>query len=94
MNSHRNANFIAELEIDETELYKHEETELKDGIVRFYGKLYKETVDWRLRIDGLHFTSIDEEDRGWLERSFDKYYINHEFKRCFLEKVKEQDDTM
>jgi hypothetical protein len=65
VNSHRNENFIAELAFSE-------ETELKDGIVRLYGKLYKETVDWRLRIDRLHFMSIDEEDRGWLERSFDK----------------------
>jgi hypothetical protein len=37
-----------------------------------YDNLYKVSVDKKLRMDGLHFLSIHEEDMRRFERAFDK----------------------
>lgn len=47
------------------------EEDIQSAIVRFYESLYK-NAEWMPRLDGLHFPSIDETDRGWLEREFDR----------------------
>ena len=47
------------------------EEDIWAAIVWFYESLYK-NAEWMPHLDGLHFPSIDETDRGWLEREFDR----------------------
>ena len=41
-------------------------------MVNFYQKLYTESDTWRPSMDGLEFTSIEEDERLELERDFSK----------------------
>jgi hypothetical protein len=63
-NSHRRRNFIGDLEVDGMLLTEVED--IRGSIVWFNNALYKEDAEV------LHFPSIDEVERGWLEREFDR----------------------
>jgi hypothetical protein len=69
-NSHRRHNMIEALVVDGQ--LTEDRTVIKDHIVEFYAKLYSEQYQWRPRVDDLSFSSIDEEDRIWLERKFEE----------------------
>jgi hypothetical protein len=49
--------------------------EIKEHIVNYYDKLYTEQSTWRPRMDGLFFSSIDTEERIWLERDFEEQEV-------------------
>jgi len=69
-NSHRRHNMIEALVVDGQ--LTEDRTVIKDHIVEFYAKLYSEQYQWRPKVDDLSFSSIDEEDRLWLEREFEE----------------------
>jgi hypothetical protein len=46
--------------------------EIKDHVVQFYQRLYTERSNWRPRMDNQVFSSIDEEEKNWLERDFEE----------------------
>ena len=52
-----------------------DESEMADQAVQFYKKLYKETEEWRLCVEGLEFDQIEGLERDWLERRFEKEEI-------------------
>jgi hypothetical protein len=69
-NSHRRHNMIEALVVDGQ--LTEDRTVIKDHIVEFYAKLYSEQYQWRPKVDDLSFSSVDEEDRIWLEREFEE----------------------
>ena len=69
-NSHRRTNHIQGIEVDGV-LYEDEE-EVRSKVVHFYQSLYTELDTWRPSMDGLEFTSIEEDERLELERDFSK----------------------
>jgi hypothetical protein len=48
--------------------------EIKEHIVNYYDKLYTEQSTWRPRVDELSFSSIDAEERIWLERDIEEVW--------------------
>ena len=52
-------------------LYEDEE-EVRSKVVHFYQNLYTESDTWRPSMDGLEFSSIEEDERLELERDFSK----------------------
>ena len=49
-----------------------EGAEVADQVVQFYKTLYQEFEEWRLFVEGLEFDQIEEAERGWIERRFEK----------------------
>ena len=45
---------------------------MRSKVVHFYQSLYTESDTWRPSMDGLEFTSIEEDERLELERDFSK----------------------
>ena len=52
-----------------------EETEIAAQVVNFYKNLYQESEEWRPFVEDLEFDQIDESERDWLERRFEKEEI-------------------
>jgi hypothetical protein len=50
----------------------HNTDEIKDHVVQFYQRLSSERSTWRPRMDNQVFSSIDEEEKNWLERDFEE----------------------
>ena len=67
-NSHRRTNYLRGIEVDGV-LYEDEE-EVRSKVVHFYQSLYSESDTWRPSMDGLEFSSIEEDERLELERDF------------------------
>jgi exonuclease III len=72
-NSHRRNNCVDNLCIDG--VMSHDPTEVKEHIVQFYKKLYTEQSNWRPRMDNQAFSSIDDEEKVWLERDFEEMEV-------------------
>ena len=53
-------------------ILSHNPVNTKDHVVQFYQRLYSERSTWRLRMDNQVFSSIDEEEKNWLERDFEE----------------------
>ena len=66
-NSHRRTNYLWGIEVDG--VYEDEE-EVRSKMVHFYQSLYSESDTWRPSMDGLEFSSIEEDERLELERDF------------------------
>ena len=49
-----------------------EGAEVVDQVVQFYKTLYQESEEWRPFVEGLEFDQIEEAERGWMERRFEK----------------------
>ena len=45
-----------------------DELEVQDQVVQFKGTLYDEIEDWKPMVNGLDFSSIDENDRLLLDK--------------------------
>ena len=69
-NSHRRTNHIRGIKVDGV-LYEDEE-EVRSKVIHFYQSLYTELDTWRPSMDGLEFTSIEEDEWLELERDFSK----------------------
>jgi hypothetical protein len=69
-NSHRRYNHVGALRING--VMSSDPMEIKKHIVKYYDKLYTEQSMWRPSVDGLSFSSIDAEERLWLERDFEQ----------------------
>ena len=67
-NSHRRTNYLRGIEVDGV-LYEDEE-EVRSKVVHFYQSLYSKSDTWRPSMDGLEFSSIEEDERLELERDF------------------------
>ena len=67
-NAHRRYNHIGKIRVD-GELHEDQES-LASSIVGFYEKLYKESEQWRPRVDGLWLPSLNIEEADLLGRSF------------------------
>jgi hypothetical protein len=72
-NSHRRNNRVETLCIDG--VMSHDPNEVKEHIVQFYRNLYTEQSNWRPRMDNQVFSSIDEEEKIWLERDFEEMEV-------------------
>jgi hypothetical protein len=68
--SHWRYNHVEGLRING--ILSHNPVEIKDHVVQFYQRLYSERSTWRPRMDNQVFSSIDEEEKNWLERDFEK----------------------
>jgi hypothetical protein len=53
----------------------YDPNEVKEHIVQFYQNLYTEQSNWRPRMDNQVFSSIDEEEKMWLERDFEEMEV-------------------
>jgi hypothetical protein len=69
-NSHRRYNHAETLRIDSA--LSNDPNEVKEHVVQFYCNLYLEQSNWRPRMDNQAFSSIDEEEKVWLEREFEE----------------------
>ncbi|XP_050263997.1 uncharacterized protein LOC126708238 [Quercus robur] len=69
-NSYRRTNYLRGIEVDGV-LYEDEE-EVRSKVVHFYQSLYTESDTWRPSMDGLEFSSIEEDEQLELERDFSK----------------------
>jgi hypothetical protein len=69
-NSHRRYNHAETLRIDSA--LSNDPNEVKEHVVQFYCNLYLEQRNWRPRMDNQAFSSIDEEEKVWLEREFEE----------------------
>jgi hypothetical protein len=69
-NSHRRYNHMEGLRING--ILSHNPVEIKDHVVQFYQRLYSERSTWRPKIDNQVFSSIDEDEKNWLERDFEE----------------------
>jgi len=72
-NSHRRYNHVGALRINGA--MSSDPVEIKENIVKYYDKLYTEQNTWRPRVDGLSFSSIDVEERLWLECDFEVWEV-------------------
>jgi hypothetical protein len=72
-NSHRKYNRVETLRIDG--VLSNDPNEVKEHVVQFYRNLYSEQSNWRPRMDNLAFSSIDEEEKVWLEREFEEVEV-------------------
>jgi hypothetical protein len=63
-NSNRRKNFIESLLVNCS--VSSDQTEIRDHIVQFYDRLFIEPFNWRPKLDGLTFDSIDGE-ASWVE---------------------------
>jgi len=59
-NFHRRYNHVESLSINGS--MSNNPIEIKEHIVHFYNKSYTKQCTWRLKVDGLSFLSIDEEE--------------------------------
>ena len=69
-NSHRRTNYLRGIEVDGV-LYEDEE-KVQSKVVHFYQSLYTESNTWRPSMDGLEFSSIEEDEQLESERDFSK----------------------
>ncbi|KAG6695250.1 hypothetical protein I3842_09G087800 [Carya illinoinensis] len=69
-NSHRRNNAIELLKADNSVLSSPDE--IHEHAVQFYSSLLTETVDWRPKLDGLFFDSLDSVSANWIERPFEE----------------------
>jgi len=69
-NSHKRHNHLSFLEVDGV-IYE-EGAEVAAQVVQFYKTLYQEFEEWRPFVEGLEFDQIEEAERGWMERRFEK----------------------
>jgi hypothetical protein len=69
-NSHRRYNRVETLRIDG--VLSNDPNEVKEHVVQFYCNLYSEQSIWRPRMDNQAFSSIDEEEKVWLEREVEE----------------------
>jgi hypothetical protein len=72
-NSHRRYNRVETLRIEG--VLSNDPNEVKEHIVNFYQNLYTEQSNWRPRMDNQAFSSIDEEEKAWLEREFEEMEV-------------------
>jgi hypothetical protein len=72
-NSHHRNNCVETLCLDG--VMSHDPNEVKEHIVQFYQNLYTEQSNWRPRMDNQAFSSIDEEEKMWLERDFEEMKV-------------------
>lgn len=61
--AHRNANHIRSILIEDRE-------DMKEGMVGFYSKLYADNGEWRPKLDGVSFNTLESDDRCSLELPF------------------------
>ena len=67
-NSHRRYNRVETLRIDGA--LSNDPNKVEEHVVQFYRNLDSEQSNWRPRMDNQAFSSIDEEEKVWLEREF------------------------
>jgi hypothetical protein len=72
-NSHRRNNCVETLCIEG--VMSHDPNEVKEHIVQFYRKLYTEQSNWRPKMENQAFSSIDEEEKMWMERDFEEVEV-------------------
>ncbi|KAL4613723.1 hypothetical protein ACB092_07G001100 [Castanea dentata] len=72
-NSHRRSNHLRTLEVDGVVF--EEASEATYQVVQFYKNLYKETKEWRPFVEALEFDLIENMERVWLERKFEREEI-------------------
>jgi hypothetical protein len=72
-NSHRRYNQVWALRINGA--MSSDPVAINEHIVHYYDKLYTEQSMWRLRVDGLSFSSIDAEESNWLEWEFEEQEV-------------------
>jgi hypothetical protein len=72
-NSHRRYNRVEMLCIEG--VLSNDPNEVKEHVVHFYQNLYAEQSNWRPRMDNQAFSSIDEEEKVWLEREFEEMEV-------------------
>jgi hypothetical protein len=72
-NSHRRNNCVETLCIEG--VMSHDPNKVKEHIVQFYRKLYTEQSNWRPKMENQAFSSIDEEDKMWMERDFEEVEV-------------------
>ena len=72
-NSQRRYNRVETLRSDG--VLSHDPNEVKEHIVQFYRNLYSKQSNWRSRMDNQAFSSIDEEEKVWLERYFEEMEV-------------------
>jgi hypothetical protein len=72
-NSHRRYNHGGALWINRA--MSSDPVEINEHIVNYYDKMYTEQSMWLPRVDGLSFSSIDVEERIWLERDFEEQEV-------------------
>lgn len=53
-----------------------EEVVIKDNAADYFQQLLIEQVEWRPKIDGLSFESIEPHEVSWLERPFEENEIH------------------
>lgn len=66
--AHRTVNQIRKITLDGDLL--EDKAVIQEGIVGSYRRLYAENGDWRPNLDGVFFTSLEQEDRTMLEQIF------------------------
>jgi hypothetical protein len=72
-NSNRGDNSIESLLVNGR--FSSDQTVIRDHIVHFFDGLFTEQFNWRSKLDGLVFYSIDEEEASWLETPFEECEI-------------------
>ena len=73
-NTHRRMNHIGDIKIDG--VHKSSDTEVGEGIVNFFRKLYQGgRGGWRPRLDDLAFDIISETEASWLESPFSEQEV-------------------
>lgn len=65
---YKKINYIEVMKIDDRVATDSES--LRQGVKDFFGRLYYEEFDWRPRLEGLNFNSLDGGSRDYLERVF------------------------
>jgi hypothetical protein len=72
-NSYHRYNHVEALHIDG--VMSNDPNEVKEHVVKFYLTLYSKQSNWRPRMDNQAFSSIDEEEKVWLEREFEEMEV-------------------
>lgn len=67
-NHHRRVNFLDELTIDGQLLQNN--NDIRNGVCKYFQKLYTETIGSRPRLDDLTFNTIDMDDCLSVEKKF------------------------
>jgi hypothetical protein len=53
-------------------MFSNNQVEISEHIVKYCQKLFEEQCQWRLKVDGLVFDQILDDEVGWLEREFEE----------------------
>ncbi|XP_059658879.1 uncharacterized protein LOC132305222 [Cornus florida] len=91
-NAHRRYNNIGRIRVNGLELRK--EDEVRGGIVSFYQQLYTETLEWRPKLDGLHFDAISTLDSDMLEIPFSEEEVLKALSSCYGDKAPGQTNSL